>query len=553
MRHLSFVTRIWTYLWQERLPLLIILGCFIFSGFLVSPLRNVPLIDDWTYVWSVENLIKTGHLAVPDWNGHYPILQTLLGSLVSLLFGFSFGVLRVLTVSLAIVGCMALYLTLRELELDRERSLLGALTLAVNPVFFCLSFSFMTDVPFLSMMTIALLFYVAGTRRESQALLWLGGLFAVAAFLSRQIGFIIPLVLVPCLVQRETGQPGWRKKLMPLAASLSVIGILWLWIWKSLGSTSVIAKKVEEMRYLFLISPGEYLDFNIGLLLNVTFAVFPLLIAGIVFRPRWWPLAVALLTIGGALLLRIHFGEVPYPISDRGTWSLQELGDVRALIQGSLTAPGPLDRFSLPIRALMLTSVSILAAGTLRLSIKARGRMSQPTMILMTIGLLQFILINALWFYHDRYYLVLLPSLIFLSLKLTAKTGFSRSVALSGILMLGFVSVSGTWDALRFNQACLEAFHYLRSAGAPVAEIDAGYSITGWMLYAHPENLPSGADPAEDVPWITSNEKLPYVISNTPLPGYEVLKEFSWNGSLWAVSNTVYALHKQDSGVNTVP
>jgi 4-amino-4-deoxy-L-arabinose transferase-like glycosyltransferase len=552
MRYLSFVTRIWTYLWQERLPLLIILGCFIFSGLLVSPLRNVPLIDDWTYVWSVENLIKTGRLAMLDWNGHYPILQILLGSLFSLLFGFSFGVLRVLTVLLAIVGCMALYLTLRELDLDRERSLLGALTLAVNPVFFCLSFSFMTDVPFLSMMTIALLFYVAGTRRKSQALLWMGSLFAVAAFLSRQIGFIIPLVLIPCLVQRETGGPGLRKRLMTLTASLSVIGILWLWIWQSLGRTSVITKKVEELRYLFSVSPGEYLDFNIGLLLHVTFAIFPLLIAGIVFRPRWWPIAVALLTVGGALLLRIHFDDVPSPLSNRGTWSLQELANVRGLIQGNLTAPGPLHRFSLPIRALMLISASILAVGTLRLFIKARGRMSQPTMIIMTIGLLHLILINALWFYHDRYYLVLLPSLIFLSLKLTVKTGFSRSVALSGILMLGFVSVSGTWDALRFNQACLEAFHYLRTAGASIAEIDAGYSITGWMLYAHPENSPA-ANPAEDVPWITSNKKLPYVISNTPLPGHEVLKEFSWKGSVWAVSNTVYALHKQDNGVNRAP
>jgi len=267
-----------------------------------------------------------------------------------------------------------------------------------------------------------------------------------------------------------------------------------------------------------------------------------------VFRPRWWPISVALFTIGGALLLRIHFGEVPSPILDRGIWSLQELADVRGLIRGSLTAPEPLHWLSLPIRALMLISASILGAGTVRLFIKARGRMSQPTIIFMSLGLLHLILINALWFYNDRYYLVLLPSLICLASKLTVETGFSKSAALSGILMLGFLSVSGTWDALRFNQACQEAFNYLRTAGVPVAQIDAGYSITGWMLYAHPENLTQGAKQAEDVPWITSHKKLPYIVSNIPLPGYEILKEFSWKGSLWAVSNSIYVLHKQDGG-----
>src|SRR5712691_7156798 len=103
--------RIFAYLGPERVPLLVILGFFVLSCLLVSPLRNVAVIDDWTYAWSVEHFLKTGRLALLDWSAHYPILQTLWGGLFAYVFGFSFGVLRISTVVLAILGCAALYLT----------------------------------------------------------------------------------------------------------------------------------------------------------------------------------------------------------------------------------------------------------------------------------------------------------------------------------------------------------------------------------------------------------------------------------------------------------
>lgn len=535
--------RVTAYLWGERFPLLAIAGFFIISCLLVSPLRNVPLIDDWTYAWSVEHLLKTGHLAVLDWSAQYPIFQTLWGAPWALLFGFSFGVLRLSTVVLAIFGCGALYLTLRELGLNRERSLLGALALAANPVFFVLSFSFMTDVPFLSMMNLAVLCYVAGIKRDQAAWLWAGGLFATAAFLSRQIGFLLPLALLPCLSLKDRGWPRLLKQTIPLAASLLGMGLLWLWMAQSFGVTSAMALKAGGIRYLFSVSPGDYLGSNVFLLLQVIFAIFPLLIAGMLFKPKWRPVTLGALAIGAAILLRLYFGEVPSPVPDGEVWSLKELANVRGLIQGNVAV---LHRFSWLVRALLVISIAVLAAGIGRLLFETRGRITKPARLMATSGLLQLGIINGLWLYYDRYYMVLLPSLIYLALKLTLKTGLSRVVAWGGVAVLSFVSISGTWDALRFNQACAEAFDYLRATGVPAAEIDAGYSLTGWVQYAHPENLPPGANPDEDAPWVTSKKELPYVVSNTPLPGHEVLKEISWRGSLWAVSNKVYVLRKQN-------
>ena len=53
-------------------------------------------------------------------------------------------------------------------------------------MFLALSFSFMTDVPFVDMSAIALLCYVAGLRRERFSLLWAGGAASVAAYLDAE-------------------------------------------------------------------------------------------------------------------------------------------------------------------------------------------------------------------------------------------------------------------------------------------------------------------------------------------------------------------------------
>ena len=128
---------------------------------------DVPIHDDWTYAWSVQHFLKTGKLAVLDWSIHYPFAQILWGALFCLPFGLSFSALRVSTSNAPWLGALALYGTLRELGRARTDGLLAALVLVVNPVFFLLSFSFMTDVPFVSVSNIAFFFIVRAFSEES--------------------------------------------------------------------------------------------------------------------------------------------------------------------------------------------------------------------------------------------------------------------------------------------------------------------------------------------------------------------------------------------------
>jgi 4-amino-4-deoxy-L-arabinose transferase-like glycosyltransferase len=546
-----------TYVYAERFPLMVVLTFFALACLLVSPLQNVGVIDDWTYAWSVEHFLKTGHLAVLDWSAHYPIFQTLWGSLFALPFGISFGVLRVSTIILAVVGCMAFYLTLRELEFDRWRSSLGTFVLASNPVFFVLSFSFMTDVPFIAMTNLALLCYVVGVKRERYSFLWLGGLFAVAAFLSRQVGVAIPVALAPCLLQRDVN---WRKftgRLLPVAATLAFIGLLWWLEWHVLGRTSVMEKKTEGLQWWFTISFKSYLKHTIQPILQVAFYASPLLIAAVSLKPRWWLLVVAAVAIVSAILLHLGFGEVMYPLDEHGTWNTDELGDARGLMPGAWDGRGPMPRLTEPLRWLMLISWGVLVTGLARFVFKRdwrtnagkrfRDAISSPATILIVFAILQIAIILALWFYYDRYYLVLLPTMIYLSLKASQRTGLLKPLAILGIALLATVSVAGTWDMLHFDQFCWDTYKELRISGVPPRDIDAGYVINGWMLYAHPENLRPGADPKKNVPYITGDEDLPYKISMSPGDDsdYQTVKETSLHMPFWSISNKLYVVHKR--------
>jgi len=155
----------------------------LLTALLASAPVEVPLIDDWTYAWSVEHFLQTGHLRVLEWSTVYPLAQILWGALFSRLLGFSFAVLRLSTLVLAWAGLLALYGMLRELGTRPLLAGLGTLLLWCNPVFFVLSHSFMTDVPFVSVMNAALFGYVRWVNRGRTWDLGLGSVLAMLAFL----------------------------------------------------------------------------------------------------------------------------------------------------------------------------------------------------------------------------------------------------------------------------------------------------------------------------------------------------------------------------------
>ena len=89
------------------------------------------------------------------------------------------------------------------------------------------------------------------------------------------------------------------------------------------------------------------------------------------------------------------------------------------------------------------------------------------------------------------------------------------------------------------------AIQALVDSGVQPSDIDAGYAWTGWVLYAHPENLAKGLT-VNDVPWVTSKRQAQYRIAKERLDGYDVAREVAWeDGDVWPAPDRLYVLKRR--------
>lgn len=530
---------------------------------------DVPIIDDWTYAWTVEHLLDTGRFAVLDWSSAYPLSQALWGAVWSALLGFSFVSLRISTLVLAVVGCGALYLMLRELGASTRVSLYGSLSLAVNPLFVFLSSTFMTDVPFIAFTTLALLCYVRASTRGEPRWLWWAGAWCLAAFLTRQVGIITPVAGLPLLLMpaARPAMTRWRVAL-PLIATWIVLGGSLIALRLSLGTTSAM----ERWSWNLYARDISVLIHDVRLFPMISFYMLPALMAATSVHGLWRRkrlLAGVAVTTG--LLLLLALGSIPLPLRPDETWTLFELGSSRVLIGGEMPAVTAPAWLSVLCRAVGLFALTLFLASwmgrrspgrsiwafvTASLTkADVRRRASRPVAdgcakaSLLTYLAAYLVIVNLLWMYHDRYYLAFMPPLVALILGVRhPKVRTGRLLVPVALAVFGLIALVGTRDALRYNQAVHDAAQSLVDAGVPPSHIDAGYAWNGWTLYAHPANLGPGQTALRDVPWVTTDRTSEYVISKTPdRDGYVVEREVSWRDLPWPGPDRLFVL-KQVGG-----
>lgn len=188
-------------LWLALLAL--VLTCL-----LVNPWRETPLEDDWAYALTVRHVLETGTYQANDWMSANMPFQAYWGALFTWPFGLSHAALRVSTLVLVFFGLIAFYSLAREHGLPTNRAGLLTLALWCSPLVVRFSFNFMTDVPYLMWLMIALALYTRALRRRSYPWMLAGALAACAAVLTRQFGVALVCGLaVLWLLDRAR----WRK------------------------------------------------------------------------------------------------------------------------------------------------------------------------------------------------------------------------------------------------------------------------------------------------------------------------------------------------------
>ena len=151
-------------------------------------------------------------------------------------------------------------------------------------------------------------------------------------------------------------------------------------------------------------------------------------------RRLWRRPALFVVTLSLAAIMLGLAGEIPVPLRPGNTWTLVEVGGSRGLVNGQ---PPPFERTTIEI---VLRGVGLLAFGLALMSLtwpeRQSGRartgsawqqasgwlldaaktISMTPRMPLVIYLIAYLLIaNVLWFYNDRYLIVLLPVVVALA------------------------------------------------------------------------------------------------------------------------------------------
>jgi len=541
---------------RRALPVLVLLLAYLLPLLVVPPTASVPLSDDWVYQPSVQHLVGAGELWIAPPTVVTLVLQVVWGTLFALPFGVTPVALRCSTLVASFAGTLACYGLCRALDVARPRALVGALAVWFAPLTFVLSYTFMSDVPYLALISLAANATVRAARREAFGGLAGGSLLAGAAFLVRQQGALIPLAALAWLL---IARPAWyraarcRARAATLGPCLVCVGGYYLWV----ATHGLPATQGSFIRSALGTGVGQALHqtWQLGIvgLFYVGLFVAPLVLGAARALPSAWRCAGGgprTLTVGGLGILGLwtnwyalaHDGR-PFPFIPFGSVINPEGLGTLADIDGHRGAVLPTWAWAAValLCALAVAAAFVLVAGHERSDAaatdRARAFRGSPAGLVLALGLGQLagavppaLSIPTLIAY-DRYYLPLLPFGVGVVLWALRGRRFSPGAAVLGLVLLASIDLVGVQDWLSFKQASWDAAQRLVvEQGVPLRQVEGGLEWDGAHFYEYALAHPDDRVPRRpgDPWWLDLFAPMidpVYVVAASPAPppGYQLL------------------------------
>jgi len=522
---------------------------------MVNPRGNFPLNDDWMYATMVHSLVVDHVYIHHPFSNPIAVAHVAWGALFCLIFGFSYTMLRVSTLVLAMIGGWATAKSAVACGLSRGAGLLCAFIVLSNPIFVNLSYTFMTDIPFFVFLSLSILFYLRAFEEDRPKNVFLGSLFGALAFLVRQFGLSIAIgyVVVALLMKRKRSTLTTLRGMTVFAAPWLLSLVIFL-VWKMTVTRDIplpicFSSQSLSARFLGLSVYVVTMLAAMGLfLLPMTcIRIAPVF----TLRERWpWYrfLWIGLFGLASAFLFTMVWKRplpVPGNIFNRtGTGVLNFAG----------IYPTP-ESWEMPLQAgwwiataLAVVSGAIIVADALRTGLieplrrafsteesdgEDRGRSAQRFFLCLWVLFVFAMSYSPLVrFVFDRYTLpVLLPLPILYLGRVRLRTGIvSRGVAiLCGVLMLLF-SVVGAHDYLALNEARWQGLTFLRNEmEVPPEYIDGGFEFNGQYTsrtFMEYYGIQDFWKCHRGVHWFVLDDT--FTVSLTPIPGYQEIKRFPY-------------------------
>ncbi len=542
---------------------------------LVDPIGNFPVQDDWAYALAVRALIDEGVYRIPDFvsTNLGPLVHW--GALFCWPFGFSFTALRISTLVMGLVGIGGVYFLFREVWGDRRLALVAAAAVLVNPIYFSLANTFMTDVPFVALISVAMALIVRGLRREDRIALVAGLALCLVAVLVRQFALVILGAFACAWVARRGARPAEIfKALMPLAAGIAAHVGFNHWLYRSgrkgssTGISDITTAGFGEFVGEFIYSSTHEL-FNVinelGLFLLpisvlCTVAHFGRTAQGRASHRTRWPALLAI-AFGAAITWLILADHRTMPLSGD---TLHYFGIGPLMLRDTLLIGWNLPPYTQPLKDFWaaMTGFAIVGA-TLIVYAFAKGgaawlerartlreslSRAWPFIFFAVAGLAYLAILLLLAMRHDLFDRYLLPLVVIVALALpaigmhAAAGKWRRSAyafACAWLLASACWSVIATHDFLAWNRARWMALSDLMDKqGVSPRDIDGGYEFNGWFLY----------DPLYELHdekswwWVADDE---YMIAAGPMPGYRIDRRLVVDRWWPGFASDIFVLHRE--------
>ena len=536
--------------------------------YLVNPSGDFPLNDDWSYGIAVKNILQEGSYEPTRWTSMTLVSQVIWGAVFCSIFGFSFEVLRFSTLVLALLGVISLYLLIRQLNQVRWFALLSAFTVAFNLIYFPLSLTFMTDVPFTAFATMALLFLGRSLTSDSTMDLAFGSFLTTVAILCRQTGLFIPLAFGLTFIYTY----GFRKRVFikaffPLILGLSALFIFEYWLKETGKMPELYGQQVEEL-LLVLRQPFQmikHIIFNTTVtILYLGFFLTPILLLLLLSKAEteqaaWakkWTLRglIPLSILIGIRLIDKNFlmpfgyniihkaGLGPFSLYDIYMLELPNIQNLPEELWLGITIIAVLGG-----AALIIYLLAAVRAVGLNFFQNRSNPKSSLTIFFLLGAVIYFLPLLLVPYYYDRYMLMLLVLVVLILISFTKRVNFTNSKPLiTGSILVAFFaifSIALTHDFLSWNRARWKALeHISQNKNISYSQIHGGFEFNGLKLFSDKsmETNTSGSW------WSEKADDYTYMVTFGEVPNFEVIGVYEFTRWIPPFHDEVFLLRRQN-------
>ena len=461
------------------------------------PVAEMGFIDDWSYIKTAQVFAQTGHFVYKGWAVAMLGWQVVWGALFIKLIGFSFTVVRLSMLPIAMATVLLFHATLLRFGINARNAVLGTLTLGLSPLFLPLAVTYMSDVPGLFVILLCLYLcqraVAAETSRATIVWLCIAALTNVVGGTARQTAWLGTLVMVPSagwMLRKRQGVLMATALLWPVSMAI-IFGCLSWFARQPNAIPEPLRKELAFARGVLLLQICRPLFQVLSAALCLSLMIFPILVAWL-FQTRKL-VHTALRRIAWITLGWILFQLATWTAGWTVPWLPSDIlqYEFAAVRMDHLLGPPPL---ALNLWAREAISLLVVVAVLVLIEysrdklwplVKNKSIPQEIWWLLgpFSIGYLIPLLPRA---YHaaifDRYLLPLMPIAIVGLLRLyqewIAPTLPAVSVVMLGVFAL--LAIAGTHDWFAFYRARLAANEEIQDSGVPRTQIQGGFEYDGW-------------------------------------------------------------------------